>query len=413
MPLLLQSAVVAILLAGNALAQSAPPDSARTPALITRPSQVIELNPKGNWKASPSVAFASDGRVLVLYRDRWKADARGNWHLVRVSDLWAHPKAEEIVFAPQEEPSDPDRSRTWEGFGTSLHVTEGGTTAYAVFGGGVNTTRVLPPKFPGVRNVNFRSFINVVAFDLDRFVVTAKRDVTEIADGAGDLTTTEKNSLLLAKTNNGSWQVHILDASLKEIPTSQVQGRRDMKLAGTCQLIPDSSLVCADKDGAYLLTASGNQPLLRIESPWHVHQVKWSTAGGLAGVFALDSNRAVTSDRLWKLSAAGVPLKSSGDFSPHCPGGWRLSSVSNDGNIAAIECTVIDDYFDDAIQIVKWSEMQIYETGSMRLIARWSLSTRRISRIAIWHRLHESIVAVLEDADILKLYRFADDVPIN
>ncbi len=404
-----------LLICKAAVGQSAPSGTNAIPPILATPTRVIELNSHAEWRARYQVEFDSQGRVIVLYRDNLKQSPTGNWHLIRFADIWVNPKRDELVFAPIEEPTDPDKSRIWEGSSVNMQITPDSSTAYVIFRGEAVTSRTGPRKRGGVRNVDFRPFTNAVSVDLSTLTIVAKRDLTGEPHQLDRFSVDEKGRLVRLQTNERSWNVHTLSPGLNLDATTEM-GLSTGPIPSKCQVEVDTSINCREAEGLVRRTSSGTQTLIGRQG------------SGIPGWFNLLSIRnsvigqstdeTAPSDRttLFLPDKTGTLLPTSIETRPACgrpanKQSWRLAFASPDRHTVALRCDWEDQYFDYMIQIVRQDDLLLYDTSTWKPISRISLSKRKRTSVAIWHGGSESVVAMLEEGETLRLYRIPDSLP--
>jgi len=110
------------------------------------PTAEIDLHTHAEWRVHAQIEFDTAGRVLILYRDKFRRSPTGNWHLIRLTGPFSgEPKREEIDFSIPQEPVDPESTRRWDSFSDRLLLSPDGSHAFAVFDGSVVTVKSGPP----------------------------------------------------------------------------------------------------------------------------------------------------------------------------------------------------------------------------------------------------------------------------
>src|SRR5580704_13917486 len=195
------------------------PPASRAQPKIT-PTARIDLHTHTESRVNTQVEFDTAGRLLILYRDKFRMSQKGNWHLLRLTGPFSGElKREEIDFSIPQEPVDPESSRRWDSFSARLLLSPDGSRAYAVFEGSVVTTKPGPPPSGAVRNVSVDTFSSLISFDLRAFRLSASADVTQHPNNlAADQISIKGDLLLLYSTDTG-WKIVILDGSLREVQT--------------------------------------------------------------------------------------------------------------------------------------------------------------------------------------------------
>jgi len=101
-----------------------------------------DLHTHAEWRVNAQLNFDSSGRLVVLYRDKFKPNPKGNWHLVRLMPPFLDGTGrEEITFSIPQEPVDPDSARRWDDFSFVLLLSPDGSRGYAIFEGTVVTAK--------------------------------------------------------------------------------------------------------------------------------------------------------------------------------------------------------------------------------------------------------------------------------
>ena len=77
--------------------------------------------------------------MILLYRDKFlETNPKGNWHLVRLPvRVSGGLGRKEIDFSIPQEPADPDSTRRWDAFSSSLLLSPDGSRACYLPGTGV------------------------------------------------------------------------------------------------------------------------------------------------------------------------------------------------------------------------------------------------------------------------------------
>ena len=165
------------------------------------------------------------GAFDYLYRDRFKLNSNGNWHLVCLTPPFSRTKRrEEIVFSIPQEPSDPDSSRVWDAFASELLLSYDGNRAYATFHGAAVTARPGPPKERSVRNVPVIEFSSALSFDLSKFQLTASSDVTPLGGYSDRHRVDSDGDLIYLGATDKAWSMTALDESLHQKRSNDPQG---------------------------------------------------------------------------------------------------------------------------------------------------------------------------------------------
>jgi hypothetical protein len=151
------------------------------------PAAEIDLHTHAEWRVNAQIEFDSAGRLLILYREKFRLNPTGNWHLIRLAGPFSGElRREEIAFSIPQEPVDPESRRRWDSFSSRLVLSPDGSHALAVFEGAVVTAKSGPPPAGATRNVSGETFSSRISFDLTAFRVLASADVSQHPDNLAD-----------------------------------------------------------------------------------------------------------------------------------------------------------------------------------------------------------------------------------
>src|SRR5258707_14419167 len=98
------------------------------------PAAEIDLHTHAEWRVNAQIGFDTAGRLLILYRDKFRPNSTGNWHLIRLTGPFSGELGrEEIVFSIPQEPVDPESTRRWDAFSSRLLLSPDESHAFAIF----------------------------------------------------------------------------------------------------------------------------------------------------------------------------------------------------------------------------------------------------------------------------------------
>jgi hypothetical protein len=378
---------------------------------LTKPATTITLNGDAEWRAPKQAEIDQQGRVLVLYRDNKKASRDGNWHLLRISDVFGvSPRTQALTFAPIEEPADPDGSRKWDTANGFLRVNNKGTLAYAVFDGGVVTRKPGPLTVNGLRNIESRGFRNAIAIDLEAFRVVAKRDVSKELDYARSSTVDADGNLLLLRTGRDSWTVTALgpglnDQTSRAIGTLEAREGRDV---AACSIERIDVVQCQIRNQVVRMLPGGKRDFVQLEQNWKIDGPIFPSQGDwVVAAYTVDGNRYISDNKLWKFNGQGKPVLSSAFLGPLCHQGWQPETISQDGKSLLIACYETKDILDTFFPLSR-ADVQLFDAVTLRIRATLKLPTRPTTDYAVWHGNGQTDIAVLRDGRKLDMYRIAD-----
>jgi len=389
------SIVILALLPQTPIAQSQPTIS---------PVATADLHIQAEWRVNAQIEFDTNGRLLILYRDKSKQSPNGNWHLIRITDpLSARPRREEITFSIPQEPVSPKPTERWNFFSSDLAVSPEGNFAYATFNGHLVTEKAGPSPATGGRNVSVANFSSVVSFDLSAFRVVASADVTEGATRSTAHQMDTKGNLLLVYQLETDWKIVVLDEALHQTRTETISMAPVANtLRYSCQLRPDVKMECPTYGGGDLLL----DPQFTIQLP----RLACKTAGRLVSTeFGKDqtqSNGFIQSDHLCLRSESGQETLVSPDLLPRCHQGWQPSAISPHHRSLLTSCyesgLVLDTFYTSK------ARLQLVDALTLVPRATIALSNRHRETPAVFHASGMTTIAVLEDGFRLLLYSLLD-----
>ena len=372
------------------------------------PVLTIDLKSDAEWKASPQVSFDPQGRLLVLYRDKKKTSPQGNWHLVRITNpLGSLHTRQELVFAPAEEPADPDRSRTWDSTHVRLYASDDGNQVYAVFEGATVTRKPGPHAVNGLRNVESRYFTNAVSLDMKSLKVSAKRDLTSELSYAVAAAVDLHGNLLVLQFDKSSFQVTTLSSALaRQAPA--VTMPRAGELMQSCFLQRDTTIQCLRKNEVVHITPEGQHLFAHLDPGWIMDgQLLASQAGWIVAAYRLDEDQVIAEERLWQIDGKGELVLSSDILTPKCREGWNGSTVSSDGMSLLAACYETTGFLDYFYRLTR-ADLQLFNASTLKFQGALKLPSRQQNDYAVWHEKGQTVVAVLQNGVKLKLYRIED-----
>jgi hypothetical protein len=351
------------------------------------------------------VQFDTAGRLLILYRDKFRRSQKGNWHLIRLTGPFTGElKREEINFSISQEPADPESTRRWDSLSARLLVSHDGSRAYAVFRGLVVGAKPGPPSSGAVRNVSVDSFLSLISFDLTAFRVFAPANATQHPNNLADEQISTKGDLLLLYSTDTDWKVVILDAFLHEIQTVNLSAAPLEKSGRSfCRLRPDLKIECPMQGQGDLLLGPG--PVVQLaESTCKMRP--GSSAFGI-GKDETVKDYIIEADRLCTRNESGEEELVSADLLPRCRQGWSVSAISTDRNSALTSCILMDTFL-DTFSYISQASLQLIDVVKLAVRTAIPLSTRHRSAVAVFHHSGTSTIAVVEDGTRLLVYAVAD-----
>jgi len=368
------------------------------------PKADIDLHTHAEWRVDVPVEFDTAGRLLFLFRDKFRLNPKGNWHLIRLTGPFSDEVSrEEIDFSIPQEPADPESARRWDAFSSRLLLSPDGSHAYAIFQGAVVKAKPGPPPPGAVRNVSVESFSSLISFDLREFRVLDSAGVNEHSkDLVGEQISATGDLLLLYLTDT-DWAIAIRDRFLHEVKTLTVSAI-PVERAGrySCQLRPDLHVECP--------TRAGGEIVLGPKSALQLAESTCKMIG--SGAFGIGKDETIKSyviqaDRLCTRDESSNEELVSTDLLPPCRQGWRVSAISPDRHSVLTSCILMDTFLDTFSYISKAS-LQLIDVRTLVARTTIPLSTRHRSTFAVFHQSGTSTVAVIEDGAKLLLYTVAD-----
>jgi hypothetical protein len=374
--------------------------------------KTIELHTNAEWRVDAQIEFDLAGRLVILYRDKFKVSPTGNWHLIRLTNpLSTNPLSEEITFSIPQEPIDPKPINRWFDFHSQLLLNPDGSHAYASFDGSVVTAKPGPAPATGGRNVSVSPFSSVISFDLTAFRLIASAEVTQYLDNSNaDRIDGEGNLLLLHQSEN-DWKIEVLDKSLLHVKTvviSMEPIRRSM--AYSCQFRSDFKLECPSTGNGDLVLS----PKSTVQLPQSMCKMTLSTNPlGFGKEISRDSEGLIQSDHVCVGDESGKEILVSQDLMPRCHQGWRVTATSPDRHSLLTSCFEVVGLFLDTFSLPSKNSLQVLDALTLTPLATIRLSTRRRSAFTLFHRSGETTVAVIEDGGKLLLYSISDMLSPN
>jgi hypothetical protein len=369
------------------------------------PVATVDLHTNAEWRVNAPIEFDPTGRLLILYRDKFKLRPSGNWHLIRLADpLSAKPLREEITFSIPQEPVNPRAADRWIGFHSHLLLSADGRRAYATFSGTVVTAKPGPRLATGGENVKVGLFSSVASFDLRAFRLLACAEVELPPTPDSQRVDAEGNLLLLSQTDT-DWTIAALDESLRKIKAVIIsmapvsKGERFF-----CQLRPDYMLECP---------ASGGGDPVFILGPQSTVQLPRSACKRTSGPGPLEFGRdetvvngIVQSARLCIRNDSGQEERVASDPLTRCYGDWRPDVISPDHRSLLVSCSEVESFLD--MFFTSKVTLQLVDALTLASRATIPLSTRRRSTYTVFHHSGTTTIAVLEDGWKLALYNLTD-----
>ncbi|MGB7731034.1 MAG: hypothetical protein WBL50_23610 [Candidatus Acidiferrum sp.] len=351
------------------------------------------------------IEFDAAGRVLILYRDKFKKSPTGNWHLIRLTGPFSgEPKREEIDFSIPQEPVDPESTRRWDFFSDRLLLSSDGSHAFAFFDGSVVTAKSGPPPSGAVRNVSVDTFSSLISFDLTAFRVLASADISEHPNNLAAKQISSKGDVLLLYLTDTEWKIIILDGFLHKLQTVNVSAAPVEKSGrSSCQLRPDLKIECPMQGQGDLLL--GSESIVQLaESTCKMHP--GSSAFGV-GKDETVKDYIIEADRLCTRDESGKEERVSADLLPRCRQGWDVTAISPDHRSMLTSCILMDTFL-DTFSYISRASLQLIDVPTLAVRTTIPLSTRHQSAVAVFHQFGTSKIAVIEDGTRLLLYGVAD-----
>jgi hypothetical protein len=369
------------------------------------PTAEIDLHTHAEWRVHAQIEFDTAGRVLILYRDKFRRSPTGNWHLIRLTGPFSgEPKREEIDFSIPQEPVDPESTRRWDSFSDRLLLSPDGSHAFAVFDGSVVTVKSGPPPSGAVRNVSVDTFSSLISFDLDAFRVLASTDITEDPNNLAAKQISSEGNLQLLYLTHTDWKIVILDGFLHKLQTVNVSAAPVEKSGRlSCQLRPDLNIECPMQGQGDLLL--GSESIVQLaESTCKIRP--GSSAFGV-GKDETVKDYIIEADRLCTRDESGKEERVSADLLPRCRQGWNVTAVSPDHRCMLTSCILMDTFL-DTFSYISRASLQLINFPMLTVRITIPLSTRHQSAVAVFHQSGTSKIAVIEDGTRLLFYSVAD-----
>lgn len=380
------------------------------------PAAEIDLHTHAEWRVNAQIGFDTAGRLLILYRDKFRLKSTGNWHLMRLTGPFSGELGrEEIDFSIPQEPVDPEDT-PWDAFSSRLLLTPDGSRAFAVFQGLVVTAKSGPPPSGYVRNVSVDHFSSVISFDLTAFRVLASADVTQYLNNQDPNNQaaeqiSAKGDFLLVYLTDTEWKISIFDRFLHKVETVTLSAAPVEKPGRYyCYLRPDLKIECPMQGRGDLLL--GPQSVVQLAES-KCKMFPWSSAFGIGiGKDETVKDGMIEADRLCTLDESGKEELVSPDLLPRCRLGWSVSAISPDRHSVLTSCIQMGDLFD--FSYISRASLQLIDVRTLAvrttipLSTRHRFSTRYQSAFAVFHHSGTSTVAVIEDGARLLVYAVAD-----
>ncbi len=369
------------------------------------PANEIDLHTHAEWRVNTQIEFDTAGRLLILYRDKFRLNTTGNWHLIRLTELISGKSLrEEIAFSIPQEPMNPKPADRWDLFSSRLLLSPDGSHAFAVFAGFVVTAKSGQPPPGAVRNVNVDTFSSLISFDLTAFRVLASANVTQHPDNLAAEQIGKNGDLLLLYLTDTDWKIVIVDGFLQTVKTQNVSAAPvEKSRRSSCQLRPDLKIQCSMQGRGDLL--------LGPESVVHLAESACKTGPGF-GAFGLGKDETVKdykieADRLCTRDESGKEELVSADLLPRCRQGWDVSAISPDRHSVLTSCILMDTFL-DTFSYISSANLQLIDVPALASRTTIPLSTRHRSAVAVFHNSGTSTIAVIEDGSRLLVYSIAD-----
>ncbi len=369
------------------------------------PANEFDLHTRAEWRVNTQIEFDTAGRLLILYRDKFRLNTTGNWHLIRLTEpISGNEHREEIAFSIPQEPVNPRPADRWDLFSSRLLLSPDGSHAFAVFEGFVVTAKSGPPPPGAVRNVNVDTFSSLISFDLTAFRVLASAEVTQHPNNLAAEQISKNGDLLLLYLTDTDWKIVIVDGFLQTVKTLNVSAAPvEKSRRSSCQLRPDFKIECPMRGQGNLLLG-----------PESVVQLAESTCKMRPGFVAFRVGKDETvrdykieADRLCTRDESGKEELVSADLLPRCRQGWDVSAISPDRHSVLTSCILMDSFLDTFSYISKAS-LQLNDLPTLAVRTTIPLSTRHRSAVAVFHNSGTSTIAVIEDGTKLLVYGVAD-----
>jgi hypothetical protein len=369
------------------------------------PTAEIDLHTHAEWRVHAQIEFDAAGRVLILYRDKFKRSRTGNWHLIRLTGPFSgEPKREEIDFSIPQEPVDPESTRRWDSFSDRLLLSPDGSHAFAVFDGSVVTAKPGPPPSGAVRNVSVDTFSSLISFDLAAFRVLASADITEHPNNLAAKQISSKGELLLLYLIDKDWKIVILDGFLHKLQTVNVSAAPVEKYRrSSCQLRPDLKIECPMQGQGDLLL--GSESIVQLADSTCKMRPGPSVFG--VGKDETVKDYIIEADRLCIRDESGKEERVSAELLPRCRQGWQVTAISADHRSMLTSCVLMEDFLDTFFYISS-ARLQLIDVPTLAVGTTIALSTRHQSAVAVFHQSGTSKIAVIEDGTRLLFYSVAD-----
>jgi hypothetical protein len=369
------------------------------------PTAEIDLHTNAEWRVNAQIEFDTAGRLLILYRDKFRLNPTGNWHLVRLTEpMSGKPLREEILFAVPQEPVHPKPADRWDLFSSRLLLSPDGSHAFAVFEGSVVTAKSGPPPPGAVRNVNVDSFSSLISFDLAAFRVLASANVTQHPDNLAAEQISTKGDLLLLYLTDTEWKIVILDGFLHKVQSANFSASPvEKSRRSSCRLRPDLKIECPMQGRGDLLL--GSESVVQLAEST-CQMLSRSSAFGI-GKDETVKDYIIEADRLCTRDESGKEELFSADLLPRCRQGWDLSAISPDRHSALTSC-ILTDIFLDTFLYISRASLQLIDVPTLAVKTTIPLSTRRRSAVAVLHHSGTSTIAVIEDGTRLQVYVVPD-----
>jgi hypothetical protein len=368
------------------------------------PAAEIDLQTRPEWRVNAQIEFDTAGRLLILYRDKFRMSPTGNWHLIRLTGpLAGEIKREEIDFSIPQEPVDPESARRWDAFSSRLLLSPDGSHGFGVFEGSVVTAKSGPPPLGAVRNVSVDTFSSLISFDLTAFRVLASADVTQHPNNLAAKQISIKGDLLLLYLTDTEWKIAIFDRFLHKVE-AQTLSAAPVEKSGRyyCQLRPDLKIECSMQGRGDLFL--GPQSVVQLaESTCKMSP--WSSAFGI-GKDETVKDGIIEADRLCTRDESGKKELVSPDLLPRRDQGWQAAAISTDHHSLLTSCYEPESFLDTFF----WSKgsLQLIDGHTLAPRVTIPLSTRHRSAFAVFHHSGTSTIAVIEDGARLLVYVVAD-----
>lgn len=380
------------------------PLASRAQPKIT-PVVKIDLHTHAEWRVDTQIEFDPAGRLLILYRDKFRLNAKSNWHLIRLTGpFYDELEREEIDFSIPQEPVDPERTRRWDTFSFRLLLSPDGSHAYAIFKGALVAAKSEPPPPGAVRNVSVDTFSSLISFDLTAFRVLASADVTQHLNNQAAEQTSTKGDLLLLYLTDTSWEIAIFDEFLHKVKTVDFGAAMVEKPARYfCQLRPDLQVECPMQGRGGLLLG----PKSVVQLPESTCKMTLGSSAFGIGKDVMVKDYAIEADRLCTRDESGKENLVSADLFPRCRQGWSVSAISPDHHSVLTSCILMDAFL-DTFSYISRASLQLIDVRTLAVRTTIPLSTRHRSAVTVFHHSGTSTIVVIEDGARLLVYAVAD-----